>query len=116
LKGVSCPKRNGASNAFAPPPESGSTTSVAIRSSAPIRARWSSSTPARAVAPWFPKSRRKPAPRRKKETEEDLVLDDDIDIDDDDDADVDIDDDDVLDDDDDTDTVALDDLADVACG
>jgi hypothetical protein len=84
-----------------------------IRSSAPTRARWSRSTPARAVAPWWPKSRRNRA-KAKKETEEDLVLEDDIDIDDDDDADVDIDDDDVLDDDDDSDTVALDDLADVA--
>jgi uncharacterized protein (TIGR02300 family) len=56
----------------------------------------------------------KPAPKAKKEPEEDLVLEDDIEIDDDDDADVDIPDDDVLDDDDDSDTVALDDLTDVA--
>jgi uncharacterized protein (TIGR02300 family) len=58
----------------------------------------------------------KPAPKAKKEPEEDLVLEDDIEIEieDDDDADVDIPDDDVLDDDDDSDTVALDDLTDVA--
>jgi hypothetical protein len=50
---------------------------------------------------WWPKTG-ETAPRRKKDTEDDLVLEDDIDIEDDDDADVDIDDDDVLDDDDDT--------------
>jgi uncharacterized protein (TIGR02300 family) len=56
----------------------------------------------------------KPAAKAKKETDEDLVLEDDIELDDDDDSDVDIVDDDVLDDDDDSDSVALDDLADVA--